>query len=251
MATLSPLYRGGLFSVTIPQLLLHIGYLNAFFGKPWVNGVYWTLAIEFQYYLILGLTFPLLRSGNRLFFASFVAFCAVSQFIFFRPAFLPFHWPLFLMGIVAFRYKTHIIGGLETLLWIAGLSCWAGLMIGNPGKWEMAAEHAVVGGVSALCIMYVSYGNKVTTFLADISYSLYLVHQPIGNRIVNLGARYAKNPFSSLCVAAVAILVSIACAYVLYRWIERPAQLLAGRIRYRAETDRLVSAAASTVSVPS
>jgi len=36
--------------------------LNSLLGFKWVNTVFWTLAIEFQYYLTVACTFPLLTS---------------------------------------------------------------------------------------------------------------------------------------------------------------------------------------------
>ena len=42
------------------QVALHLGYLTRFFGFDWLNDLYWTLAVEFQFYLLIGLVFPLL-----------------------------------------------------------------------------------------------------------------------------------------------------------------------------------------------
>src|SRR5262249_53278268 len=41
------------------ELVAHLGYLNGLFAYRWVNNVYWTLAIELQYYLLIALLFPL------------------------------------------------------------------------------------------------------------------------------------------------------------------------------------------------
>ena len=50
------------FSLT--QIFLHVGYLIPFFEDyKWINQVYWTLAIEFQYYFFL-----LLLQIQKLFF---------------------------------------------------------------------------------------------------------------------------------------------------------------------------------------
>jgi len=253
LATLSPLYHGVPFSISGVQLLLHLGYLNAFFGKPWIQPVFWTLAIEFQYYLILGIMFPLLRSANRLYFAGFVGLCAVSQCLVFKWAFLPIHWPFFLMGIVAFRYKARIIDAAEAIGWLLAFSCWAGLV---SALWDQGGKFvpietlpvAAIGVISALSIMYLDYGNRVMKFFGDISYSLYLFHVPIGGKIANLGTRFATNQFSALLVALFALAVSIGFAYAMYCWIEKPAQHFAGRIRYGGETSAFASAA-ETVSV--
>jgi len=50
---------------SVPQILLHLGYLNVIFGYKFLNPIYWTLAIEFQYYLLLGLAFPLLFHSRK------------------------------------------------------------------------------------------------------------------------------------------------------------------------------------------
>ena len=41
-------------------IISHLFLLNDLVGIKWYNGVYWTLAIEFQWYLLAGLLFPLL-----------------------------------------------------------------------------------------------------------------------------------------------------------------------------------------------
>lgn len=42
------------------ELLMHIGYLVPFFEDArWINPVYWSSFVEFQYYILLGLLFPL------------------------------------------------------------------------------------------------------------------------------------------------------------------------------------------------
>lgn len=231
LATLFPSSHAA-FSVSPLQLVLHLGYLNAFWGMPWIQPVYWTLAIEFQYYLILGFVFPLLRATSRLSFATFVVLCAVSQCLIFKLAFLPMHWPFFLMGIVAFRFKAQLIRPAEALGWLLLFAGWAVLTSGFYTGYEVLP--GVAGAAAALCIMYVTYHNRVLTFLGDISYSLYLIHVPIGGRIVNLGSRYAAGPVSALMVALFAACVSIAAAYAMYRWVENPAQHFAGKIKYES-----------------
>jgi peptidoglycan/LPS O-acetylase OafA/YrhL len=86
LSAAAPGYKGPPFHVTIPQILLHLGYLNVFFGLPWINGVFWTLAIEFQYYLLMWLAFFFIVSPNL-----FVRF---GLFIFF--------------GIMAFAFPVDI-----------------------------------------------------------------------------------------------------------------------------------------------
>src|SRR5262249_41982624 len=64
-STMAPDFRGLPFDWQWPQLLAHIGYINAFVGWPWLNGVYWSLAIEFQFYMLIGLALPALLACSR------------------------------------------------------------------------------------------------------------------------------------------------------------------------------------------
>ncbi len=57
-STLLPDFGGSNPTVSLPQLLAHVGYLNAFLGYEWLNPVFWTLAIEFQFYLFVAFFFP-------------------------------------------------------------------------------------------------------------------------------------------------------------------------------------------------
>ncbi|MBK7241407.1 MAG: acyltransferase [Flavobacteriales bacterium] len=50
---------------TFQEIVLHVGYLIPFFeGTEWISPVFWTLAIEFQYYIIIALFFPLALSSK-------------------------------------------------------------------------------------------------------------------------------------------------------------------------------------------
>ncbi len=59
---LVPLFHIPRMTITGRDLLWHFAYLNDLVHVPWVNVVYWTLAIEFQWYLLIGLVLPLLAS---------------------------------------------------------------------------------------------------------------------------------------------------------------------------------------------
>ena len=77
-------------------------------------------------------------------------------------------------------------------------------------------------------------------FLGSISYSLYLVHSPIGKRALNLFMRIsgAQSTASRLLVIAAATGVSILAAYLLYRFVELPSQTWSARLRYHRKQPR-------------
>jgi len=61
----APGFKGSPFHVTPLALLLHVGYLNAIFHQPWLSPVFWTLAVEFQFYLAMLLLCGGLSSEKR------------------------------------------------------------------------------------------------------------------------------------------------------------------------------------------
>lgn len=209
------------FSLSLAQLFLHIGYLNAFFGLPWLNMVFWSLAIEFQFYLLVGLLFPIIRNQDLR--AKLIAILAISagallipaeQFIF-RYAFL------FLTGAVTYRYYIGELSrsGLLILLVI--------FTIGNSLTVGVAA--AIVGLACAVIIAFVRVRVRPLVALGAISYSLYLVHVPIGFRAVNLSTRiFGAGLAASLC----GLIASIVAAIGFFYLIEKPARLWASKVNW-------------------
>lgn len=208
------------------QVLLHFGYLNGIAGHEWLVPVFWTLAIELQFYLLIAIAFPLVASpssGVRLVAAAVFAgaFLATDS-----PLFVPRYLGLFLMGIAAFQYRCRRIGPYALVATLAAAT------------WSVTATHGVPAvivslGTALILTFDVSLGrHRVLASLGAISYSLYLVHIPVGGRVVNFGKRYLDSVPGHLMLSAAAAFASIAAAYCLYRLVEKPAQAWAGRIGF-------------------
>jgi len=224
-AARAPDYQGEPFHVSVTQIALHLGYINVFFGYPWLLSIFWTLAIEFQYYLLLGLLYPLLvhrKLGLRL--AAIAAPAAVAL-LFPSQAFVFHYWFLFVLGFAAFYSRTELAGGRQFILLLAIAAVGAALTLG----WAPA----VVGVAAALIIRFAHWRHPFLLFLGTISYSLYLVHLPIGGRIVNLGLRFVHSPLGRIGLLLSAAAGSILTAWLFYRLIERPAQRWSKALRYR------------------
>lgn len=229
LCAMTPGFNGPPYHVSVGQVLLHFAYLNAFFKDNWVNPVFWTLAIEFQYYILVGLLFPLISHQNRwwryLIFFGLGGLGALFAPAGYRP--FVFHWIfLFMMGMATFQKYAGLIKRAEF---------WALMGVFSVAAWCSLGTIDTVVGLTATCIiLFINFDNKITSFFGRISYSLYLIHNPTGVKVVNLGMRWATSWWSRLLLLFVALGASVMAASALYRWVEKPAQKWSSAIKYRS-----------------
>jgi peptidoglycan/LPS O-acetylase OafA/YrhL len=229
LSSLRPGYQGRPFELSPTHLLLHVGYLNTFAGRPWLNPDFWSLAIEFQYYLLMGLLVPFLaspRSRSRL--LALGSLFAISVLFPTQPGQHPyvFTWlPLFLAGILTFQRWANIIG---RTFFACGL-----VLAMVVASYKLGILSASVGGLTAVVIAFVHVRNRVLNFLGAISYSLYLTHGPVGSRVDNLTARFVQGDVQTGLAALFAVLIAVAFAYVFHRLVERPSRVWAALFKYK------------------
>jgi peptidoglycan/LPS O-acetylase OafA/YrhL len=224
-----PFQKDFVFEMSLPQVLLHFGYVNTFFGYPWLSDVFWTLAIEFQYYILIGLIFPVIFSRNI--WTRMISFAVLGSlaFIIPQPAFVFYFIFLFFMGIITCQLKIGLIGKQQYAALLVVFTALALVKMGVP---------ATVAGFSAVvAILFLHVKNPVFRFLGMVSYSLYLIHSPIGRRALNVFLRVtgAESQGARIVVIVMATGVSIFAAYLLYRFVERPSQEWSAHFRYKRE----------------
>ncbi len=222
---LVPLFHIPRLTVTGPDLLLHFAYLNDLFHVPWVNVVYWTLAIEFQWYLLVGLVMPLLASSRK--FARFsitVAMLGAYYTVYWDR--LVFHYlPVFLIGVFVFQYRARIIERTEMF----GLIVAMVFAMSRISGWLVP----LVAVPTGLLIAFSHFEHRAADRVGDVSYSLYLLHLPIGVSVIGCLSHWL--PFSSWYLGLldmVGVAASMGAAWVLYQFLEKPSQELSSAIRF-------------------
>lgn len=233
LAAMTPGYQGKPFTVSTPQILVHVAYLNAFFDYKWLNPVFWSLAIEFQYYWLVGLLFPLI--ANKRFSVRAGLFASLTVLAIAIPeARFVFHWlALYMMGMLGFQFQAGIVDRKGFLIWLGILSL--------SSLYTLGFLVTVVAAATVLVIAHANFGGKVLIFFGKISYSLYLVHIPIGMKIVNLGQRFVTGEAARWLVVVFAIAASVFAAYCLFRLVEGPAQRWSSSIKYQSVRAKLLS----------
>lgn len=208
------------------DLFLHIGYLIPFVDGNWALPIYWTLGVEFQYYIVLSLLLPIVLKDNHysrrgLFYMLFL----IMPFIFPGRSFFPIYAPLFLLGILYAFLITNIIRINEYGILMA-ICIIVSLIV-------LPLSETIAGLFAILIIHYLPmYTNKALGFLGEISYSLYLLHLITGGALINLLAHKFNESYEKPIVIFIGYLMSVFFAYIFYRIIESPSRRWSKRIVY-------------------
>ena len=220
------------YHLELPRLSVHLLYLVPFTHYEWYNPVYWTLAIEFQFYLTIALLYPV-WSRN---FATEVIVATAFSCTFLLKAYFPAlglmaKAPVFGVGMLCLSAANAKSGSQRAVAVLLGvvIASLYGIALG-----EYYLSVAAI--TTALLIVFWKAPRLRVRYLGTISYSLYVTHYPVVS-LVNQTARHflgaGGNPLLYL-VPLINIALSLFVAHLLYQFVERPTQLLSHRISYQA-----------------
>lgn len=211
--------------ISARQVLLHFGYLIPFFEQyQWLNEVYWTLAIEFQYYIVIAILFVPLTLGNFYWrYAVYVLFLALG---FFESSSFLMHWlPVFLLGVLLFLKCTGKITELEYYLLTCITLCVCIYLYPIPS--------VIYSVIPLIAVLYgADYKLPLLHFFGKFSYSIYLIHPLIGASLVNLLSHQYTQPVQKVMVIAAGLTLTLLGSWLMYIFIERPSKNLSASIKY-------------------
>jgi len=224
------MFRGFPQQWTAMQIAGHLGYANAFLGLPWLNAPYWSLAVEFQFYVLMGLALPLLmRAGTPARRLAGLALAACVPLLLpgrSNATILPF-LPVFAAGTLSFLLATNKIG--QVSYW-AALTVLAGILMKTH---DTGVALATMGTAAVIATVRIPRVAPIA-WLGAISYSLYLLHVPIGYRLMHMMRRLSDGDLVPTLAVVAALAASIAGAALLHHFVEQPSLRFAARIGYRA-----------------
>lgn len=215
-ASYAPGFHGQTPNYDAVTIISHIGYLTPVIGKEWIVPVFWTLLVEFQFYLLIGILFPFLMRYPVM----TIVIASAAGVIPSSPNFLGAHIPIFMIGATTFLWHAKQIKDRQAVVLLFALGLYTCAITG------LAA--AIAALFAASVITFTTVRNPILLSLGSVSYSLYLLHIPIGSRAVNLISRWTD--IWPITFAA-AIAVSIVTAWLMYRFVELPSMRLSARYR--------------------
>ncbi|RYU75796.1 acyltransferase family protein [Hymenobacter persicinus] len=212
-------------AITLPQIFHNMIFTVPFTQYKWVVGIFWTLAIEFQFYIFIGLFFNFLFESNHLW--KFVAgYLAVSllQYLPFADFRNFFHYSsLFAMGGIALLYHQNRVSKLEFGVVM--------LIFTAVAFWQLEPTITLTGLATVAAILFTRVENKLFALIGKISYSFYLIHVLLGTtaefvlvRLITPDTEIKKVIITLLCIVC-----ALLGAYVFYTLVEKPFIELAKR----------------------
>jgi peptidoglycan/LPS O-acetylase OafA/YrhL len=218
------------------NVIANLTMLQAGLGVRNVDPVYWTLWIELHFYVLIAVL-----AAVGLTYRSCVVFMASWLFLglyadeadnkLLQGLFLPTWNCYFIAGMALFLiYKfgpNLLLWGFVAVGWLMALrfGIWRAGDIFREGEDGVAV--VLITGIFAVMIL-VATGRlrwlrwSGLTVLGGLTYPLYLTHQQISFPVLDALYPGVMNRWAALAVVTVAALL---LAYVLYRFVERPAQV--------------------------
>ncbi|GAC1309855.1 MAG: acyltransferase [Mucilaginibacter sp.] len=211
-------------ALSLYAVTLHVFYLVPFVkGVEWYSAIFWTLSIEFQFYILLGLFYPLLSKANG-YVAVMCPVVVSAVFVFMRFTY---------RGIIISNFYDFAIGYIFFLGFIKKITKTHTLLIVVLFAIFLMAEVSYITGIIPLLagLFIFLYKNKrlpdYILFTGRISYSLYLVHFPISYVFARYTRQFITNSYL-LFVSCLA--VCILFAWVFYKLVEQPSMNLSRRL---------------------
>ena len=221
LAILASHFKHVPFSETPASITKSLFYLVA----PAENPVFWSLKIEAEYYIFIGLYFIILSRFTKLtIYISIPLLIFISQTVLIHYIQLFNFIIFFLIGTMGYLIYTK--NNSKVLEYVA-LIC---LISSSFYFYEIGAAIASLFTV-AVILFYRGGVPKAFDFYGEISYSVYLIHFPIGIKLLNLATRHFNTNLYWILFLIANIVIS-ALAFIFWKFVEKPSADLSNKIKY-------------------
>ncbi|CAA6821202.1 MAG: Unknown protein [uncultured Thiotrichaceae bacterium] len=210
--------------VPLTEALGNMLMFHQYLGIEHVDGVYWTLTVELTFYFWVFCLF-LMNSLSKVeyVFITMVGFSVLDGLGYLnipKPVYAAFilkYISFFLAGICFYKI-THDMKANKTWV-ILGMSLLSTIAVYSYGEFLLFCFFYIIFYLaSSGNLRFLTY--KPLVLLGSISYPLYLIHQNLGYVVINAFYQFKWHPLAGILLALV---LSVIVAYVLARFVEKPA----------------------------
>ena len=213
--------------VLYPENVLSISKSLFYFHVPADNPVFWTLAVEGQYYIFIGLFYYILVNYSLIGYLLIIPFFLyLGQTALIDYLAILKYFVFFFIGNVAFLIFFEV--GNKKLNYFALF----GLLVYSYFFYEFPAF--LFSTATLFFILF--YRKKVSSyfkFIGSISYSIYLIHFPIGIKFINL-LKPKINPSYSWLLFIGTTILSILISFLFYKVIEEFSENISKKVKYKS-----------------
>lgn len=218
------LKNGDPLTLDLHQFFSNITLSCEFTGSKWYNPIFWTLAIEIQFYVMIGLFFPLIKrykmvAVGGLYIAGVLLLTFVNDF-----KYLYNYTHYFTAGFILFFWQKQLLSTVNSLIIITAMTTFMWFLSIGDALWIVL--------FTTVLILFVKRIPAFLTRIGHYSFSFYLIHGLTGGHVLYFTVAWGNSLPIALLRIVLALLVACGTAYLFYRFAEQPALRLSQKIRY-------------------
>ncbi len=211
------------FVFEVERFFHHLIYTVLFIDHEWYNPIYWTLAIEFQFYILVAILCLVMMQQKQVVRLLIIALFACASLLVDDNRVVLNYAPIFALGML---YTQHKIEPVQQVWYYGLLILFAGII-----AYVHTPEIAIFSALTVLVIQFMKDGPKLGHQLGDMSYSLYLTHGIIGGNILYLTSRHVDHGLLKVLLILGVTAISVIGAHFFWKWIEKPSQKWSQKVK--------------------
>ena len=212
--------------LTVRQLICNFMWTAEFYEERWIIPVFWTLAIEAQFIILMLIVYPLMKLSNKikkelpsminelLRMLPVLIFIGASYFTG-RGNTVFSYGAIFGMGTLVYLYYAQQIS-IPSLLGGLAFAAWA-------NYYGISDRQTYVALPVALCIAFLpDINSRIIKYFGKFTYSFYLIHITFGGAACFHMRHFPEVWYVQLVKVVIGGAVAFAFSWVFYYKIEKP-----------------------------